>query len=70
MRLYLFGAKKSFVARISPDHAKSLAPGFAVQEVAGVNGEMMSKIVIASVDDFDKLKALILRCYELEAAKH
>lgn len=70
LRLYLSSTKKSFIARISADEASSLAPGFIVQEVPSVNGETLSKVAIASVDDLDKLKALILNCYELEVAKH
>jgi predicted type IV restriction endonuclease len=70
LRLYLSSTKKSFIARINADESRNLAPGFTIQEVPGVNGETLSKVVINSVDDFDHLKALILRCYELEAAKH
>jgi predicted type IV restriction endonuclease len=70
LRLYLSSTKKSFIARINADESRSLAPGFTIQEVPGVNGETLSKVVINSVDDFEHLKALILRCYELEAAKH
>ncbi|BAY42240.1 hypothetical protein NIES2111_66360 (plasmid) [Nostoc sp. NIES-2111] len=70
LRLYLASTKKSFIARIGTDEAKSLAPDFLIQDVPGVNSESLSKIKIDSVDDFDKLKPLILRCYEIEAAKH
>lgn len=70
LRLYLSSTKKSFIARINPDEARFLAPGFAIQDVPSVNSEAVSKVKIDSVDDFDKLKPLILRCYEIEAAKH
>ncbi|MBD2607310.1 type I restriction enzyme HsdR N-terminal domain-containing protein [Scytonema hofmannii FACHB-248] len=70
LRLYLSSSKKSFIARINPGEAKILAPDFVVQEVPGVNGEMLSKVVITSIDDFNKLKPLFMRCYEVEAAKH
>ncbi|MCC5605992.1 type I restriction enzyme HsdR N-terminal domain-containing protein [Nostoc sp. CHAB 5834] len=70
LRLYLSSSKKCFIARINADDARALAPGFVIQEVPGVNSEAVSKVKIDSVDDFDKLKPLILRCYELELAKH
>jgi predicted type IV restriction endonuclease len=70
LRLYLSSTKKSFIARISADESRSLAPGFTIQEVPGVNGETLSKVTINSVEEFDDLKALILRCYELEVVKH
>ncbi|MHC5598439.1 MAG: type I restriction endonuclease [Nostoc sp.] len=70
LRLYLSSSKKCFIARINADDARGLAPGFVIQEVPGVNSEMVSKVKIDSVDDFEKLKPLILRCYELELAKH
>ncbi|MBD2682218.1 MULTISPECIES: hypothetical protein [Nostoc] len=50
--------------------SKTPAPGFVIQDVPGVNAEMVSKIKIDSVNDFDRLKSLILRCYEIEAGKH
>jgi predicted type IV restriction endonuclease len=70
LRLYLSSSKKCFIVRINADDARALAPGFVIQEVPGVNSEMVSKVKIDSVDDFDQLKPLILRCYELELAKH
>jgi hypothetical protein len=70
MRLYLSSAKKSLIARINPEEAKTLAPNFTIQEVPGVNGEILSKVAIGSIEDLDKLKPLIVKCYELEAAKH
>ncbi|MBD2596977.1 type I restriction enzyme HsdR N-terminal domain-containing protein [Nostoc spongiaeforme FACHB-130] len=70
LRLYLSSTKKSFIARIHPDEAKKLAPDFEIQDVPGVNAEIVSKIKIDSIDDFNKLKPLILRCYEIEASKH
>ncbi|QLE53843.1 restriction endonuclease subunit R (plasmid) [Nostoc sp. C057] len=70
LRLYLSSGKKSFIARISADEAKILAPDFVIQDVPGINSEMVSKIKIDSVNDFDRLKPLILRCYEMEATKH
>ncbi len=70
LRLYLSSQKKSFIARLSVDEVKSLAPNFEVQEVTASLGDAASKVIISSVSDFDKLTLLILRCYELEAAKH
>lgn len=70
LRLYLSSQKKSFIARLSVDEAKSLAPNFEVQEVTASLGDATSKVIISSVSDFEKLTSLILRCYEVEAAKH
>ncbi|MHC0061541.1 type I restriction endonuclease [Nostoc sp. UIC 10890] len=70
LRLYLSSQKKSFITRLSVDEVKSLASNFEVQEVAASLGDAASKVIISSVSDFDKLTSLILRCYEVEAAKH
>ena len=68
--MYLSSTKKSFIARISIDEVKSLASGFLVQEVTATTGEAWSKITISSIDDLDRLARVIIRSYELEAAKH
>jgi len=70
MRLYLSSQKKSFVTRIFIDEAQSLAPGFEVQDLSSSLGDATSKVIISDIGDLDKLAPLILRCYELEAAKH
>lgn len=70
LRLYLSSQKKSFITRLSVDEVKSLASNFEVQEVTASLGDAASKVIISSVSDFDKLGSLILRCYEVEAAKH
>ncbi|BAY77387.1 hypothetical protein NIES25_38490 [Nostoc linckia NIES-25] len=70
LRLYLSSQKKSFITRLSVDEVKSLASNFEVQEVTASLGDAASKVIISSVNDFDKLTSLILRCYEAEAAKH
>jgi predicted type IV restriction endonuclease len=70
LRFYLSSHKKTFIARLSADEVKSLAPDFNVQEVPTSPGEVASKITISSVSDLDKLVPVILRCYELEASKH
>ena len=70
LRLYLSSQKKSFITRLSIDEVKSLASNFEVQEVTASLGDAASKVIISSVSDFDKLTSLILRCYEVEAAKH
>jgi len=70
LRLYLSSQKKSFITRLSVDEVKSLVSNFEVQEVTASLGDAASKVIISSVNDFDKLTSLILRCYEAEAAKH
>ncbi|BAY31924.1 hypothetical protein NIES2107_38100 [Nostoc carneum NIES-2107] len=70
LRLYLSSKKKSFITRLTIDEVKSLAPSFEVQEVTASLGDATSKVLISSINDFDKLGSLILRCYEAEAAKH
>lgn len=70
LRLYLSSQKKSIITRLSVDEVKSLAPNFEVQEVPASLGDAASKVIIASVNDIDKLASLILGCYEAEAAKH
>ncbi|MES1026330.1 type I restriction endonuclease [Gloeocapsa sp. BRSZ] len=70
LRLYLTPKKKSFITRLSVDEVKSLASDFEVQEVSASVGDAASKVNITSVEDLDKLAALILKCYETEAAKH
>ncbi|MBG1244020.1 type I restriction endonuclease [Nostoc sp. NZL] len=70
LRLYLSSQKKSFITRLSVDEVKSLASNFEVQEVTASLGDAASKVIISSVNDFDKLGSLILKCYETEAAKH
>jgi predicted type IV restriction endonuclease len=70
LRFYLSSHKKTFIARLSADEVKSLAPDFNVQEVPTSPGEVASKITISSLSDLDKLVPVILRCYELEASKH
>jgi len=58
------------ITRLSVDEVKSLAANFEVQEVTASLGDAASKVIISSVNDFDKLTSLILRCYEVEAVKH
>ncbi|WP_341530937.1 type I restriction endonuclease [Nostoc sp. UHCC 0302] len=70
LRLYLSSQKKSLITRLSVNEVKSLAPNFEVQEVTASLGDTGSKVIIASVSDFDQLALLILRCYEAEATKH
>jgi predicted type IV restriction endonuclease len=70
LRLYLSSSKKTFIARLSIDEAKSLAPEFVIQEVPASFGESASKVIISSLDDLDKLTPLIRKCYEVEALKH
>ncbi|MDZ8082777.1 MAG: type I restriction endonuclease [Nostoc sp. DcaGUA01] len=70
LRLYLSSQKKSFITRLSVDEVKSLTSNFEVQEVTASLGDAASKVIISSLNDFDKLTSLILRCYEAEAAKH
>ena len=70
LRLYLTPTKKAFIARLSINEVKSLASGFLVQEVTAPTGEAWSKITISSVDDLDRLRTVLIRSYELEAAKH
>jgi len=70
LRLYLSSTKKTFIARLGIDEAKTLAPDFVVQEIPAATGEAWSKVTISSIEDLDKLAPIILRCYELEAAKH
>ncbi len=68
--IILDAKEKSFITRLSVDEVKSLAPDFEVQEVSASVGDAASKVSITSVEDLDKLAALILKCYETEAAKH
>ena len=70
LRLYLSSQKKILVTRLFVDEAQSLAPDFQLHEVPSQLGDTASKIMISDVSDLDKLVPLILRCYELEAAKH
>lgn len=70
LRLYLSSKKKNIVTRLPIDEAKELAPSFEVQEMSASFGDAASRVFINSVDDIDKLSSLILRCYEVEAAKH
>jgi hypothetical protein len=70
LRLYLSPKKKSFVTRLSVDEVKSLAPDFEVKELSAPLGGATSRVILSSVNDLDKLAALILKCYETEAAKH
>lgn len=70
LRLYLSSTKKSFITRLEASAAKLLAPGFTVQEIPSPNGETLSKVLISSVDDFDKLDTLIAKSYETESLKH
>ncbi|TVP61652.1 MAG: restriction endonuclease subunit R [Nodularia sp. (in: Bacteria)] len=70
LRLSLSPTKKTFIARISIDEVKTLASGFVVQEVTAPTGEAWSKITISSVNDLDRLATVLIRSYELEAAKH
>jgi len=70
IRLYLSSKKKAIVTRLPVEEVKTLADSFEVLEVsAPINGGI-SRVVISSVADLDDLKPLILRCYEVEAAKH
>jgi predicted type IV restriction endonuclease len=68
-RLYLSSQKKTIITRLAANEVKLLAPDFLVQEISATLGDAKSKITISSVDDFDKLAPVILRCYELEANK-
>ncbi|OUL32041.1 type I restriction endonuclease [Nostoc sp. 106C] len=70
LRLYLSSQKKSIITRLTVNEVKSLAPNIEVQEVTASLGDAASKVTISSVSDIDKLASLILRCYEVEAAKH
>ncbi|MDB9376139.1 type I restriction endonuclease [Nodularia sphaerocarpa] len=70
LRFYLSSTKKTFIARISRDEIKSLASNLVVQEVISPTGEAWSKITISSVNDLDRLATVIIKSYELEAAKH
>jgi predicted type IV restriction endonuclease len=70
MRFYLSPKRKSLVARLSIQETKALAPEFEVQEVSTAFGGEVSRVVITSIEDLDKLKALVLKCYEAEAGKH
>jgi hypothetical protein len=70
LRLYLTSKKNSFITRLPIDEVKSLAPDFEVQEVPASQGDATSRVIIYSVNDFDKLTPLILKCYETEASKH
>ncbi len=70
LRLYLTPTKKAFIARLSINEVKNLASSFLVQEVTAPTGEAWSKITISSVDDLDRLRMVLIRSYELEAAKH
>jgi hypothetical protein len=70
LRLYLTPKRKSFVTRLPVDEVKSLVPDFEVQELSAPQGGAVSRVVISSVNDLDKLTSLILKCYETENAKH
>lgn len=70
LRFYLTPKKKSFITRLSVDEAKVLAPNFEIQELSAPQGGAASRVVITSIDDLHKLSPLIIRCYELESAKH
>ncbi|WP_414549273.1 type I restriction endonuclease [Anabaena sp. CCY 0017] len=70
LRLSLSSTKKTFIARLGIDEVKTLASDFVVQEVVSPTGEAWSKITISSVDDLDRLRTVLIRSYELEAAKH
>lgn len=70
LRFYLNSQKKSFITRLSADEVKALAPDFEVQEAPVSQGESAAKIFISALDDLDRLAPVILKCYELEAAKH
>ncbi|MBW4663902.1 MAG: hypothetical protein KME01_06820 [Chroococcus sp. CMT-3BRIN-NPC107] len=70
LRLHLSSQKKSFITRMFVDEAQSLAPGFEVQDLSSSSGDVASKVIISDVNDLDDLAPLILRCYEMEAAKH
>jgi predicted type IV restriction endonuclease len=70
LRLYLSSKKKNFVTRLPMDEVRNLAIGFEVQEMTASLGDAMSRVIISSVSDLDRLSNLILKCYETEAAKH
>ncbi|MBD2071324.1 hypothetical protein H6F93_28050 [Leptolyngbya sp. FACHB-671] len=70
LRFYLSSKRKSFVTRLSIEDVKILAPEFEVQEMSTSLGDAASRVIISSVGDLDKLSSLILKCYEVEAAKH
>ncbi|NJO72793.1 MAG: restriction endonuclease subunit R [Leptolyngbyaceae cyanobacterium RM1_406_9] len=70
LRFYLSAKRKSFVTRLSVDDVKTLAPNFEVQEMSASLGDAASRVIISSIEDLDKLSSLILKCYEVEAAKH
>jgi predicted type IV restriction endonuclease len=69
LRLYLSPNKKSLVTRLPINDVKSLAPGFEVQEMSASFGDAASRVIISSVSDLDQLSDLIVKCYEMEAAK-
>jgi len=70
LRFYLSAKRKSFVTRLSMDDVKTLAPNFEVQEMSASLGDAASRVIISSIEDLDKLSSLILKCYEVESAKH
>jgi hypothetical protein len=70
LRLNISSQKKSFVTKLDINEVQSLAPDFEVQDLSGLSGDVSSKVIISSIDDLDKLAPLILKCYEVEAAKH
>lgn len=70
LRFYLSPKRKSFVTRLSIDDVKTLAPDFEVQEMSASLGDAASRVILSSIGDLDKLSSLILKCYEVEAAKH
>ena len=69
LRLYFSSKRKALLTRLPLDEVKNLALDFEVQEVSTVAGGS-SKVFTSSVDDFEKLTPLILRCYEAEASKY
>lgn len=70
LRFYLSPKKKSFVTRLPIHEVKALASNYEVQEMSASMGDAASRVIISSINDLDNLRDLILRCYEVEAAKH
>jgi predicted type IV restriction endonuclease len=68
LRLYL-GKRKSVVVRLPIADVRLLAYGLDVQEVSTAAKEA-TRVMISSIDDLDRLTALILKAYEAEMSKH
>lgn len=69
LRLYLSPKRKSVVIRLPIGEVRSLADSFEVQEVSTA-GSDAARVVIGSIEDLDRLSALVLKAYKTEAIKH